>query len=99
MAYIAGGLTLLSEANGYKTFRYDTLDAHGTVDVPGYFNNLDDLVNLKAGDIIWVVTWGTAVRTGTVDDLTTHVVRSVNATTGAVTISTDQLGGTMADGS
>lgn len=99
MAYVPGNLALLATANGFKTFRYDSTDAITAVDVPGYFNNKDDLVNLQPGDIIEVVVWGTAVRTGTVDDWGSVIVRSVNATTGAVTTSTDQLAGTMADGS
>ena len=98
MAYTAGGLTLLAGGNGFQTYRYDSLDASTDVDGSGYFNNLDDDLNLAVGDLIWVFDWDTAVRTGTLNDVTVHAVMTVNATTGVVDLSNDLLGATLATG-
>ena len=88
MAYIAGDLTLLSTANGYKTWRYDTLDSHATVDTDGYFNNSDDSLNITVGDLMDVIVWGTTVRSGTVSTYGQHVVMTV---TGAGVVGTSDV--------
>ena len=96
MAYTAGNLALLSSANGFNHYRYDTLDAAATVDGSGYFNNSDDTLNLAVGDTIDAIVWSTAVRTGTVSDVAKHVVVSVSAA-GLVDLSDDFAGVTIAD--
>ncbi len=83
MAYIgidSNGQTffsLISSVNGFGLYRYDTLDPSTDVDGNGYFNNLDDTLNLGVGDIIEVVSWTTAVRTGTVNDVSRLIVLTV----------------------
>ena len=74
MAYIGTDMALVSSVNGFGLYRYDTLDASITVDANGYFNNVDDSLNLVVGDIIEVVSWTTAVRTGTVNDVSRLIV-------------------------
>lgn len=96
MAYTAGNLVQMSYGNGFGHYRYDTLDAAATVDGAGYFNNSDDTLNLAVGDIIDVVVWATAVRTGTISDLARHIVVSVDSD-GTVDLSDDTLGATIAD--
>lgn len=96
MAYTAGNLVLMASGNGFGHYRYDTLDAATAVDVSGYFNNADDDLNLVVGDIIDVVIWATAVRTGTIGDVAQHVVVSVSAA-GVVDLSDDFAGVTIAD--
>ena len=88
MAYIAGDLVLLNSVNGYGLYRYDTLDTIQTVDTGGYFNNIDDTLNLAPGDIIEVITWTTALRTGTIFDVSRVVVSTVDSA-GAVNVSGD----------
>lgn len=91
MAFISADLTLMSQANGYATYRYDTLDAHATVDTAGYFNNVDDTVILRVGDLIDVVVWATATRTGTVSTYGRHIVNEVTAA-GVVDVSNVTVG-------
>jgi hypothetical protein len=90
MAYTAGNLTLLSHGNGFCHYRYDTPDGAGAVDGAGYFNNGDDGLNLAVGDVIDVVQWGGAVRSGSVADVSKHIVLAV-AADGAVDLSNDLL--------
>lgn len=96
MTFNAPDLTLMYEANGYATYRYDTLDTHATVDSAGYFNNTDDAQNFRVGDIIEVVVWATAVRTGTISTYGRHIVNAVAAATGIVDTS-DVTVGTVTD--
>lgn len=88
MAYISGDLTLVSSANGYAYYRYDTLDTHATLDSAGYFNNSDDTLILRVGDILDVVVWASAVRTGTISTYGRHIV---NAVTGAGVVDTSDV--------
>jgi hypothetical protein len=94
MAFNAANLALIQHVNGYNHYRYDTLDVHTDVDGATYFDNVDDDQNFKVGDIIWVVVWATAIRTGTISTYGTHIVNAVsaagvvdcsNVTTGTVT--------------
>lgn len=96
MAYAAGNLTLMGSHNGYGHYRYDTTDAATAVDASGYFNNADDTLNLAVGDIIELVVWATAVRTGTISDVAKHIVVSVSAA-GIVDLSNDLLSATVTD--
>jgi hypothetical protein len=80
MAVDVSNLSLMSHANGFAQYRYDTLDVHATVDTDAYFNNSDEVVNLRVGDIITVVVWTTAVRTGTISTYGPHIVMAVGAT-------------------
>ena len=96
MAYTAGNLTLVSSTNGFGLYRYDTTDALTTVDGDGYFNNDDDDLNLAVGDVIEVVVWSTAVRTGTISTVGRVIVLSVSAA-GVVDVSNDLLGATLID--
>lgn len=97
MAYTAGNLVLMATGNGFNHYRYDTTDAAATVDGDGYFNNADDTLNLAVGDLITAVVWATAVRTGTVSDVSMHVVTNVTAA-GVVNLSDDLLGATVTSG-
>lgn len=96
MAYVAGNLAHVGQANGFNRYRYDTTDASTAVDASGYFNNSDDTLNLAVGDLIDVVVWSTAVRTGTISDVALHIVVSVSAA-GVVDTSDDLLGATVSD--
>ena len=96
MAAIALDLKLMSHGDGFKYYRYDTLDTHATVDSAGYFNNIDEVLNLAVGDIIDVVVWATAVKTGTISTYGRHIVNAVAAATGIVDCS-DVTVGTATD--
>ena len=96
MAFDADNLALKNAVNGFREYRYDTLDAMTTIDGDGYFNNSDDDQNLRVGDLIDVVVWSTAVRTGTVSDVGLIAVISVDAD-GVVDTSDDLLGATVTD--
>lgn len=93
-----GNFALLSHANGFKTFRYDTTDTVATVDGTGYINNDDDEQNLAVGDLVWVFEWTTAVRTGTINDVSLHVVMVVDSSTGDVDLSDDLLSASPVSG-
>jgi len=80
-------LTLKGSHNGFGDYRYDTMDPAITVDSAGYFNNIDDGLNLAVGDTIEIVVWATAIRTGTIADVENHVVNAVAAATGIVDLS------------
>lgn len=95
MAFDKAQLTLIGSHNGYGLYRYDTTDALTAVDADGYMNNSDDDLNLAVGDIIEVVVWTTAVRTGTISGVGRHIVVSVSS--GAVDLSNDLLGATLID--
>lgn len=95
MPFHAPDLVLQNSANGYNYFRYDTLETHATVDTAGYFNNADDDQVFGVGDIIDVVVWVTALRTGTISTYGRHIVNEV---TGAGVVDTsDVTVGTVAD--
>ena len=79
MAFNSADLVLVSSVNGFALYRYDTLDTHATVDTNGYFNNSDDDQNLAVGDLIDVVVWGTAIRSGTISTYGRHIVNAVSA--------------------
>lgn len=79
MAFNSADLVLVSSVNGFSLYRYDTLDTHATVDTAGYFNNSDDTQNISVGDLIDVVVWGTAIRTGTISTYGRHIVNQVTA--------------------
>lgn len=103
MAYSAGKLAQLSDANGFGSYRYDTTDQGDVVEDAGYFNNLDDDLNLGKGDLITCVTWATAVRTGTISEVKTFIVTNViandaAASAGAVNIAEYLGGGAVSSG-
>lgn len=79
MAVDVSNLAIMGQANGFALYRYDTLDLSAAVDTSEYFNNSDEVVNLRVGDIIIVVSWTTAVRTGTIAAYGHHIVLSVSA--------------------
>lgn len=88
MAYVPGNLALLNSVNGFGLYRYDSLDGITTVDTAGYFHNIDDTLNLGPGDLIHVISWTTAVRTGTIADVSLVIVTTVDSE-GVVNVSTD----------
>lgn len=94
MAVDVAQLTVIGEGNGYTHYRYDTMDAHADVDTAGYFNNTDDSLNLAVGDLIDVVVWATAIRSGTISTYGKHIVNAVAA--GVVDVS-DVTVGTVTD--
>lgn len=58
MAYTAGNLQgLVNAPPGRMQYRYDTTDQVDVVEDAGYFNNLDDNLNLQIGDRIDAITW------------------------------------------
>lgn len=80
MAYNSAYLTLMKTGNGFSQYRYDTMDTHATVDTSAYFTG--EAVNmLRVGDIIDVVVWATAIRTGTISTYGRHIVLSNDGTT------------------
>lgn len=79
MAYSAGGLTLLNSGNGFGTYRYDSTDDVNSLEVAGYFNNSDDNLNLRVGDVVYAFEWATAVRTGTLAGVKAFAVTNVIA--------------------
>jgi len=93
MAYVAANLALMNSVNGFGHYRYDTTDIVQDVDANGYFNNGDDTLNLAVGDLIHIVHWTTAVRTGTMFDVSLVVVSEVDtsglASDGVVQVSSD----------
>lgn len=96
MAYTAGNLALMSYGT-FAEYRYDTTDSAATVDGDGYFNNSDDTLNLEVGDTIEVVIWSSAVRTGTISDISKHIVMSIGSD-GAVNLSDDIYSVTVTEG-
>jgi hypothetical protein len=88
MAYVSGNLALISSVNGFGFYRYDTTDIVQDVDAQGYFNNSDDTLNLALGDLISIVHWSTAVRTGTIFDVSLVVVSELQDD-GVVQVSSD----------
>lgn len=91
MAYTAGNLHKISGGPpGRSTYRYDSTDHPDVVEAAGYFNNVDDNLNLARGDFINVVQWS-AVDTGTISRVLTTIVTNVisvdaAASAGAVNI-------------
>ncbi len=79
MAYTPGNLALIGYANGFGHYRYDTPDGITTVDNAGYFNNEDDTLELRPGDLIHVISWNTTIRTGTISDVSLVVVTTVDS--------------------
>ena len=71
MSFNSANLTPLGYGNGFSLYRYDTTDLETGGATPfeaaGYFNNKDDDLRLAVGDIIFVMSWNTAVRTGTME--------------------------------
>ena len=91
MAYTPGNLiNTTGLPPGRNTYRYNTTDTVQTVEAAGYFNNTDDTLKLAAGDLIFVVTWSTAVDTGTIFDVSLVVVSTVDSN-GVVNTSADIL--------
>ena len=82
MAYTSGNLILMSHGAGRSTYRYDTVDAAGDIRASGYFNNVDDSLNIAVGDIIDFTIWVTAVTTGTISAQGKLIVMAV--TVGAI---------------
>lgn len=59
MAYVSGNLFSIGNAPpGRALYRYDTEDDVDDVEAAGYFNNVDDNLNLQIGDRIDVFEWG-----------------------------------------
>jgi len=88
MTFEKSNLTLLSHGNGFGHYRYDSLDTHADIDTAGYFNNIEDEVNLAVGDVVDVVVWTSAVRSGTVSTYGRHIVNDV---TGAGVVDTSDV--------
>jgi hypothetical protein len=95
MAFDPANLALIRSVNGFGQYRYDTTDALTSVDGSGYFDNEDDGLALRVGDIIQVVVWGTAVRTGTISGYGQVIVNSVSS--GTTDTTSDLFGISIAD--
>ncbi len=58
MAYTAGNLRgQINAPPGRNDYRYDSTDLGDVVETAGYFNNVDDDLNLAIGDLITFVGW------------------------------------------
>lgn len=79
MAVDITNLVPMGEGNGFTHYRYDTLDTHASVDTAEYFNNSDETVIFRVGDLVDVIVWATAIRTGTISTYGRHIVNSVSA--------------------
>jgi len=68
MAYTAGNLWgAVGLPPGRGIYTYHTSDTVSLVEVAGYFNNVDDDLNMQPGDLIHVVQWdGTPFASGQV---------------------------------
>ena len=98
MAFVASNLALISSVNGFNLYRYDTTDVLTDVDGDNYINNITNNQKLAVGDIVEVVVWNTAVRTGTIADVGRMIVTVANASTGNVNLSTDLTSWTPVSG-
>ena len=86
MAYTAGNLrNEIAAPPGRGSYRYDSTDLVDVVEDAGYFNNLDDNLNLAIGDFIKVLTWsGTPFASGnTITEAKHFVVTNVISNTAA----------------
>ena|SRR3990167_8962653 len=58
MAYTAGELICVFSAGpGRSIYKHDSDDNVNTIEAAGYFNNVDDNLNLAGGDLIHCVVW------------------------------------------
>ncbi len=86
MAYTAGRLFGRGNAPpGRMDYRYDSTDPVDDVEDAGYFNNLDDNLNLAIGDLIDALTWSaTPFAAGsTITQAKSFVVTNVISNTAA----------------
>lgn len=83
MAYTAGQLHLVAgAAPGTCIYRYNSTDPVDEVEDAGYFNNVDDNLNLAVGDIIECVQASSVdggFIDGTVDEFKRFIVTNVIA--------------------
>ena len=89
MAYTAGNLWgVVNGPPGRLIYTYHTDDNFNVVGTGGYFNNVDDNLNLRPGDLIHAVVWdGTPFASGQIPSgYALFVVTTVGATTGSVNI-------------
>lgn len=96
MAFNSANLALISSVNGFGYYRYDTTETAAAVATSGFFNNADDSQNFAVGDVIDIVVWGSAVRTGTISSHDRVIVNSVSAA-GVVDTTNPIFGPTVAD--
>jgi hypothetical protein len=52
MAFVTNDLLSMGGKEGFIIYSYSSDDAIATINTAGYFNNIDDNVNLQAGDMI-----------------------------------------------
>src|SRR3990167_8937841 len=58
MAYTAGELICVFSAGpGRSIYKHDSDDNVNTIEAAGYFNNVDDNLNLAGGELIHCVVW------------------------------------------
>lgn len=88
MAFDVAFLAQAYSVNGFSRYVYHTTDGITTVDTAGYMNNTDDDIFLRPGDLIDVISWNTAERTGTIADVSLVIVTTVDSE-GVVNLSTD----------
>ena len=103
MAFDSNYLHLAAEYGGplgCKFWVYDTTDATGDVDATGYFAGMGAPAfghrGMQPGDLVLVRIWSSSVPATTAAKLAAtpadagfHLVRSVNSTTGAVTVTAE----------
>lgn len=79
---------------GKQTYwRYDTADAHATVDTADYFLTAANLATMRVGDIIDVVVWASTAFAA----VSTYGRHIVNSNTGAAIDVSDVTVGTVTD--
>lgn len=64
------------------------MDTHADIDTSGYFNNNDDKINLAVDDVVDVVVWASAIRSGTISTYGRHILNDV---TGAGVVDTSDV--------
>lgn len=74
-------------------WRYDTTDAHASVDTAGYFNSAYLFGAMRVGDIIDVVVWSSTAYTA----VSTYGRHIVNANDGSSIDVSDVTAGTVTD--
>lgn len=93
MALDVAKLALLGSTTKQNLWRYDTADAHATVDSAGYFTTAALLGVMRVGDLIDVIVWTSTAFTA-VSTYGRHIVLSND---GAAIDVSDVTVGTVTD--
>ena len=86
-------LALVASVGKQNLWRYDTTDAHATVDSADYFTTPALLGTMRVGDLIDVVVWSSTAYTA----VSTYGRHIVNQNTGSAIDVSDVTAGTVTD--